>query len=432
MPTIPIKFKISADIDPIRFSKRLKESLKSSNNNFHTVISRTLADEVGNALEELKETSKILAFRIKPYPHPTKGINSLKEASESKNGYTFWYFKIQIATQKDIKLTEGQIAPPKKLKWEPIDYGSGCLRYFNFKVVKQKTQNLYHIEFLKLRLESPTNVSLDVLKNLADYYSRKAGLLEPDDEIFRMQTRRAFGVVSQIWSLQKASHQIGSVLRERIKIYRGAEVNLLSAEVSHKNRNEAWELLAACSLARFCSDVKFMEPDIQATFNGRVLGFPCKVLYSENPSKHVARIIEGVKQLEECQAQAGFILVNLSNIIDHDAFFTINPKGEYFSYPSPEDAMQVFAAALAQIHKNLEAPKYEYNERLIIDKNTKASRRKTLGVIYYGQTLALVQKRFFLLSNAVLHPNIGADGLSQEIIDFSNNFSLAAYEMMHR
>ncbi len=284
-----------------------------------------------------------------------------------------------------------------------------------------------------LKKGSPTALSLDALKNYADYSANGGGPLETDDIKFREQARRAFGVATHIWALQKSSAKIQSLIQQHLKVYRGAEVNLLSAETANQDRNAAWELLASCCLAHYCTDVKFEEPDLLATFQGAVLGIACKVLYSGKASTQVSRIVEGVKQIEASTAAAGFVLVNLSNVIDHDMFFRTNPlSGDYLSYPSPELAMADFGNQLMAFHNSLLDPIHDYGTRLVMGKTDGVPRKKSIGVIYYGQTLALVQRRPFLLSNAVMHRTGNALNHPQLVLEFAKNFNLAAYEMNHR
>mgnify|MGYP001608102334 CR=1 FL=1 len=284
---------------------------------------------------------------------------------------------------------------------------------------------------ITLQRNCPTAKSLEVLKTFADYSSNGRGTLEIDDRKFREQARRGFGIASQIWALQKSSG-LQRAVRKHIKVYRGSEVNLLSSEVSRKDRNEAWEILVGCCLSRFCSNVRFAEPDVLATSSGLDLGFPCKVIYSARPDTQVSRIIDGVKQLETSSAAAGYVLVNLSNVINHDLFFLLNPNGDYFSYPSLDEAESLFHNQLIAFHRALEAPVLEYNKRITFDKNANTRRRKTLGILYYAQTLALVNQQAVLLSNALLHPNADAAVRSEYVLEFGSKFNLAAYEMMHR
>lgn len=163
----PAKFRITADIDRHRFKKRLRDALVTSKNEFHDVISEAFADEVRISLEKLRASGKILNFKIKPYSYPNRKIHSLRNAVESKEGYTFWYFRIEISTNLKTKISEAQIVPPRVLKWQPFTYGAGFQKYFKFKAVKQKTQNRFEIEFLELKLPP------SILKAVLDLTSKR-------------------------------------------------------------------------------------------------------------------------------------------------------------------------------------------------------------------------------------------------------------------
>jgi hypothetical protein len=153
--------KIAAEINPKSFAQRLKKNLKESSH-LHGAMISTISEEVSIGFQKLKESGQVINFRIQAYPYPNRGVNSLKEASEKKDGYTFWYFKVIFVTSKNTIISETHIKAPKGLKWEPIHYGGNNYRYFKFKKVEQKTQLRYEVEFLVLKL--PQSVLLEAYR----------------------------------------------------------------------------------------------------------------------------------------------------------------------------------------------------------------------------------------------------------------------------
>lgn len=284
---------------------------------------------------------------------------------------------------------------------------------------------------IKLHNSSPTKKALNELKLYADYSSGKKTKLEENDDLFRTKSRRAFGIASQIWALKKCSEEAKKLILKRVRIYKSSEINLLSNEDSTLNRNFAWEIVSLCCLSHFCNQISFSEPDIIADYNSTRFGFSCKVLYSDNFLRNSETILDGVNQLENSQAEFGFVLVNLSNKIPHDDFFIKNSDGEFFSYQSPEDAMSLFHEKLLSVHQNIEKLDPHYNNKIVFDQKREIERKKTLGIIYYGQTLALVQNRPMLLSNAILHLRKSDNNLlNTKAQEFSKKFNIAAYQMM--
>lgn len=283
---------------------------------------------------------------------------------------------------------------------------------------------------IALHKESGTQKSLNELKNLADYHLQRGGQLEIDNEKFREKTRRALGIVSQIWALRKCHDSAKIKLSEKIKLYKSKEVNLLSSEEQSQNRDFAWELMAFCSLSMFAQKPSFNEPDIVCDYMGKRIGFPCKVLYSKNSQQQSDQIIKGVKQLEKSYCDLGFVLVNCSNQIQHNDFFIKDDQGEFLSHPTPEAAMSKFSESLLSVHNKLTATDGSYNERICFDRKNNKERKKTFGIIYYGQTLALVQKKPMLLSNAVLHLRQSDDQHLKKVAqEIGHNFNVATYQM---
>ena len=294
-------------------------------------------------------------------------------------------------------------------------------------------ENLLTKNGININSESHTARSIRELRNIIDYYTNKSGSLEEDNILFRDKTRRAFGLLSQIWALKKCPSDRLQLAIEKIKIYRSKEISLISSEENSQHRNFAWELVSFCCLSRFTEKTDFNEPDISALYGGVKFGFPCKVLYSENPEKQAATIIKGVKQLETSDCEFGLILVNVSNLLLHDNFFPLDPNGEFMSYKKPELAMQIFRTSLLGVHKQIEKFEKSFNERIVYDSTNGTLRNKTLGVIYYSQTLANIQKKPVLLSNAVFHPrNSDYNGLNIVAQNVSDNFNKAAYGINFR
>lgn len=86
-------------------------------------------------------------------------------------------------------------------------------------------------------------------------------------------------------------------------------------------RNMVWELFIGALVTQFATDVQASDPDVTCRFMGRTFGLACKCLYTNEPVAQVERIVEGAKQLEGANVDDGMIVVNVVNLLPHDAFF---------------------------------------------------------------------------------------------------------------
>lgn len=94
-------------------------------------------------------------------------------------------------------------------------------------------------------------------------------------------------------------------------------------------RNKTWELLLASVVATFAEDVRPGEPDVLCRFHGRTIGLAAKVLYSSNPAKLLDRLKEGTTQLENSDAETGFVAVNLVEQFPHGRMFNNFVNGRF-------------------------------------------------------------------------------------------------------
>ena len=108
--------------------------------------------------------------------------------------------------------------------------------------------------------------------------------------------------------------------------------------------NKIFELLVAC-LAMRCgvnieleperSSGKKRNPDVLATIRGRRWGIACKVLHSLNPESVIQNIDKGIDQIEASEAEVGFVMLNLKNVIDHTRYWTILNLDEWEAGAEP-------------------------------------------------------------------------------------------------
>jgi len=81
------------------------------------------------------------------------------------------------------------------------------------------------------------------------------------------------------------------------------------------------------------------NPDVLATIDRRRWGFACKVIHSSHPEAFIARLEEGLVQLERSEAELGVVFFNLKNVIDHERYWPLANKGH-----SERQELPVFSA----------------------------------------------------------------------------------------
>ncbi|MGE0711703.1 MAG: hypothetical protein AB7N76_26650 [Planctomycetota bacterium] len=177
-----------------------------------------------------------------------------------------------------------------------------------------------------------------------------------------------------------------------LPIFTGSDVGLIEFRPTKNNdaRNTAWEALTAALLAEFATDVRPGEPDIVMQYRGGTFGVACKVLHSDKPEKHIHRIVEGAKQLEGSACETGLVLVNVSALLDHGAFFQVagaDPDGvtRYLGLSSPDHIEEL----KRQIDRIADAfTTKSMLERVTFDRKTGLPRNKTLAIGVVAQTVA--------------------------------------------
>jgi hypothetical protein len=99
-------------------------------------------------------------------------------------------------------------------------------------------------------------------------------------------------------------------------------------------RSFAWEVIVASAAATIADDVRFEEPDIVCSFQGRDFVIPVKTVNSEGQLGR--RIKEGVKQAES-RPHGGLVVVDVVALAPHDRLFELMTQT---GFPSAADAAQ--------------------------------------------------------------------------------------------
>lgn len=109
-----------------------------------------------------------------------------------------------------------------------------------------------------------------------------------------------------------------------------------SSTITDQDANKIIELYIAALCMNICDDV-FLDhpevslgdnPDIIAEINGRNWGFACKTIHTKNSQTIYENLVKAIDQIEKSVSIVGIPIINLKNIIDHNAIW---PKEHTFS-----------------------------------------------------------------------------------------------------
>jgi len=146
-----------------------------------------------------------------------------------------------------------------------------------------------------------------------------ARFLETEDGRARMQKELLLAVSgANLVRTIRAALAVSPIVFDRSwHLFRGRDVLVAKAGKQSKDRDLVWELYVAAVAVGAADTVRMDEPDVRCRVRDVSWGIPCKMLNSRNPSKHVERVKEGVRQLQDSDMDRGFVAVNLTNVIDH-------------------------------------------------------------------------------------------------------------------
>lgn len=105
--------------------------------------------------------------------------------------------------------------------------------------------------------------------------------------------------------------------------------------ITDQDANKIIELYLASLCMRFCNKIDLdhphnsngNNPDVIADINGQNWGFACKTIHSTNSQTIFENIEKAIDQIEKSISKTGISVINLKNVINHDAIW---PAGKTF------------------------------------------------------------------------------------------------------
>jgi len=126
--------------------------------------------------------------------------------------------------------------------------------------------------------------------------------------------------------------------------------------ITDQDANKIIELYIASLCMRFCNKIDLdhphnsngNNPDVIAEINGKNWGFACKTIHGTNSQTIFENIEKAIDQIEKSISTTGIPIINLKNVINHDAVF---PAGKYFT--NLDEPLTYLRYDIESIHKSL-------------------------------------------------------------------------------
>lgn len=174
-------------------------------------------------------------------------------------------------------------------------------------------------------------------------------------------------------------------------------------ERSKTASNKLFELYVGLACAEYFNNVRLENPkkaqghpDVLADFQGNSWAFECKVIKSDRGDAMWKNLVKAVGQIEKSEAEAGAVVFNISNLVNHREFLPdpteVDPRLRCFQNDKHlDDTLK------AKCGKLLEPilQTYSYDELEVLFDGKKAVK----GVVAYLETTVLKAYPFGTLAN---------------------------------
>lgn len=105
-----------------------------------------------------------------------------------------------------------------------------------------------------------------------------------------------------------------------------------SSKITDQDANKIIELYLASLCMRFCKNIsldhpnssKGDNPDVIAGIDGNNWGFGCKTIHTKNSQTIFENLEKAIDQIEKSKSSIGIPVINLKNVINHDATWPVS------------------------------------------------------------------------------------------------------------
>ena len=165
--------------------------------------------------------------------------------------------------------------------------------------------------------------------------SKEANAVDAGKDDIRSLYRTLIGVhefASLLLKVQNNSQF--QVLLPHLRLLNGGEALQNSRSLtSDQATNKLFELYMGAVALQCGRDLELDDPvssrghnpDVLITIDGRRWGIACKVLHSKHPQTFADNLTEGIRQIDESEAEVGVVAFNVKNILSHDEIWPLAP-----------------------------------------------------------------------------------------------------------
>ena len=126
--------------------------------------------------------------------------------------------------------------------------------------------------------------------------------------------------------------------------------------ITDQDANKIIELYLATLCMRFCDKIdldhpqnsKGNNPDVIADINGQNWGFACKTIHSTNSQTIFENLEKAIDQIEKSISTTGIPVINLKNVINHDAIWPAHQ-----TFPTLDKPLSYLLSDIGSIRQSL-------------------------------------------------------------------------------
>lgn len=148
-----------------------------------------------------------------------------------------------------------------------------------------------------IRLDPELQIVLRRLEPIARWADTGGSRLRMDPRLL-IDVAATASLLRTIRRVQQTSSVLAAAMWSRVSAHGRMVLPMKSTD----RGNKLWEVVVAGAMSAHFDDVRLAEPDVTSLFGGQAWGCACKVLHSPRKDTQLARIIDGMDQIESSES----------------------------------------------------------------------------------------------------------------------------------
>jgi len=220
--------------------------------------------------------------------------------------------------------------------------------------------------------------SFDEYEELPEYLSEAMGL---------------YDFASKLLSIEK-KHSFDSFVPHLDLLNKGSVPQNVRSKITDSSSNKLFELYLASLLIHIGEDIeldhpqnaKGDNPDILITIKDRRWGFACKAVHSPKEKSIFQNIEKACKQIAASEAEVGIPVINMKNVIDHNALWPLLNESQVNSGEHPiwgtffdaNDASKILQAYVLELREKYQTDEWATEFEILF-----ASKKNVLPAVVF-------------------------------------------------